>query len=191
MKSTTWGGWAVMALAIPGLAQTPPEAARVTLDPTHAFDARLFAATAAATALPANVEIPPSFAGFVQDIWIRSATFRAQCTRLAQARGWSVRLFVSGQPIGGARARTTFAHHGQRHQAEIRLFFADHTRVELLAHELEHVLEQVDGVDLARLERLGARGVFSTNTGLFETDRAVEAGRRVAREFDGRGGTGS
>jgi hypothetical protein len=53
--------------------------------------------------------------------------------------------------------------------------------VELIAHELEHVLEQVDGTDLARLARHGLGGVADREWG-YETARAQSVGQSVARE---------
>jgi Tol biopolymer transport system component len=52
---------------------------------------------------------------------------------------------------------------------------------ELIAHELEHILEQLDGVDLQA--QAGNDAVWKADDGAFETRRAIEAGRRVAREI--------
>ena len=54
--------------------------------------------------------------------------------------------------------------------------------VELLAHELEHVVEQIEGVDLAALERAGLASRDSG--GVFETVRARDAGRAAAMEVE-------
>jgi hypothetical protein len=53
--------------------------------------------------------------------------------------------------------------------------------VELIAHEIEHVLEQLDGVDLKA--QVGSGNVWKREDGGFETRRATEAGRRVPREM--------
>jgi hypothetical protein len=53
--------------------------------------------------------------------------------------------------------------------------------VELIAHELEHVLEQVDGIDLRRRARQRLNGVIILG-GRYETERARSVGRTVARE---------
>ena len=57
--------------------------------------------------------------------------------------------------------------------------------VELLAHEFEHIVEQLDGVDLASWAgRSGVRRVGgSDRDGAFETERARQIGRRVAGEY--------
>ena len=55
--------------------------------------------------------------------------------------------------------------------------------VEHVADELEHVLEQIDGTDLARLARQGLDGVVVVNGEEgYETARALSVGRSVARE---------
>ena len=51
---------------------------------------------------------------------------------------------------------------------------------ELLAHEFEHLIEQLDGVDLPALARQGEARRLSD--GAFETDRAIAAGHQVAGE---------
>ena len=53
--------------------------------------------------------------------------------------------------------------------------------VEYIAHELEHVLEAVDGTDLPRLSRQRVDGVINLG-GSYETARAQSVGRLVARE---------
>jgi hypothetical protein len=53
--------------------------------------------------------------------------------------------------------------------------------VELIAHELEHVIEQLDGVDLASQITRGDTA-RSPRRGHYETLRAVTMGRRVAEE---------
>ena len=57
---------------------------------------------------------------------------------------------------------------------------------EFLAHEIEHVLEQIDGVNLRVLAINGVHGVHQRR-GAYETSRAFAIGRRVAREVSGYG----
>ena len=56
--------------------------------------------------------------------------------------------------------------------------------VELIAHEMEHVIEQLDEIDLPSLADLPDTGVHHTlSAGVtFETSRAAQTGLRVARE---------
>ena len=53
--------------------------------------------------------------------------------------------------------------------------------VESMAHELEHVLEHLDGTDLPRLARQRVNGVVRSGA-QYETARAQWVGRRVAAE---------
>jgi hypothetical protein len=53
---------------------------------------------------------------------------------------------------------------------------------EIIAHEFEHVIEQIEGLNLRILSFFGGSGVVQTGDGSFETRRAVVAGHSVARE---------
>ena len=55
---------------------------------------------------------------------------------------------------------------------------------ELLAHEIEHVLEQIDGVNLRALASTGVQGVRRIGDA-YETSRAIAIGRLVADEVLG------
>ena len=55
---------------------------------------------------------------------------------------------------------------------------------ELLAHEFEHVLEQIEGVDLAALAA-SSGAARQVEAGVFESERARAAGRAVAGELYG------
>ena len=57
---------------------------------------------------------------------------------------------------------------------------------ELIAHEIEHIIEQLNGVDLRAKSRLRGSGVHRTNDmtlEAFETTRAIATGLRVASEL--------
>ena len=54
---------------------------------------------------------------------------------------------------------------------------------ELIAHEIEHIIEQLDGVDLRAKSRLRAAGSGDVaDIEAYETTRAIVTGQRVARE---------
>jgi hypothetical protein len=59
-----------------------------------------------------------------------------------------------------------------------------HDAVELIAHEFEHIIEQLDGVDLASRAAVPRSGVHEQpgTPGMFETVRATRIGQRVAAE---------
>ena len=56
--------------------------------------------------------------------------------------------------------------------------------VEVIAHELEHVLERIDGVQLA-LDALRRGSSTTLAGGAYETRRATDAGRRWRRKCAG------
>ena len=57
--------------------------------------------------------------------------------------------------------------------------------VEMIAHEFEHIIEQLDGVDLAARAALPHTGVTDLGHvgGMFETVRAQRTGRKVLSEL--------
>jgi hypothetical protein len=54
--------------------------------------------------------------------------------------------------------------------------------VELIAHEFEHVIEQIEGINLAALARSGSMAARHRDDGSFETTRAQHAGLAVSAE---------
>jgi hypothetical protein len=54
--------------------------------------------------------------------------------------------------------------------------------LELIAHELEHLLEKASGLDYISEEKRPGSGVWRAFGG-FETQRAIDAGRQVRREL--------
>lgn len=151
--------WLLTILALPGLAQ---------------------AQDAAAPTLPRHVYVAPPLRDTVEAMLARSPTFREQVAALdrAPALGLSITLAVSSTP---RPADATI----RRYESGVLLaFITIHTvtdKAELIAHEVEHVLEQVDGVSLAKLAA-SSHDAWSTGQA-FETKRALTAGRRVASEM--------
>jgi hypothetical protein len=132
-------------------------------------------------ALPANVHIPRDLERPVARIYDRSPTFRAQCERIAAAANLRINVRIDTAIPSSCRAFTTVIRRGRGIRAEVHLPpSSDHS--ELLAHEFEHLLEQIEGLDLRRLARVKGSGVREVQDELFETDRAQAAGRVVAVE---------
>jgi hypothetical protein len=130
-------------------------------------------------------------AGFLQPLidsmLRRSPTFRQQCQRLASPRLGTIAF--RQEVMKGARAITEVTPANGRLSAVVRLGLGDND-VELIAHEIEHIIEQLDGVDLHAQAKLPGTGVYSCSTGRgsFETLRAIRAGLKVAQEFRQNGG---
>ena len=122
-------------------------------------------------------------------MWQTSPAFRRQCARLAEA---SIELTVHiGLPDGatGVQAMTRIkVQDGLVRHVTVYLIRILNRAYELLPHEIEHVLEQIDGVDLRVLAFDGVLGVHAYRD-VYETSRAVAIGRLVEREVFG-GATG-
>ena len=168
---------ATLALDATGLSNATPapdEGAAVVA-------ARVSACDAPALTLPDSIELEDGLEPTIRWALEHSPTFRQQCRALAASPRLRARVVVSYPPaIGRLRARTsiTVTRSGVL-TADIEILSVlDLT--ELIAHEFEHVLEQLDGVNLHALAHSGDARRLSD--GAFETERAVAAGHQVAGE---------
>ena len=139
--------------------------------------------------LPANLIVTDLYRPVVEQMRLRSPSFRRQCERIGAAS--QLRVTIQSEPPKPTGAPTALTHVSRyefgRIDAIVRISASTRT-AELIAHELEHVLEQLDGVDLQAKARLRASGVHACDcrerVTAFETARAVAAGLRVAQEVE-------
>ena len=135
--------------------------------------------------IPKNIHVDGALVGVVDGMLVHSRTFREQCARLQPLTGVRIRLLVD---LNGTDHRT-----GSRAESVMRRFeygLIDVTvrlralsqATELIAHEFEHVLEYVEGVDHRAASQRDRREVWMVAGSRFETARAIDAGRRVAAE---------
>jgi len=145
----------------------------------------------AASAIPIGGDIPPNmhvsaiYRPLVVKMLSRSPTFRRQMLRIAAATQLSVALQPARPSTHqGLRATTQFSRKNEETLSANIEIVQMKDDVELIAHELEHVIEQLDGVDLAATLRRPDSGVYATGDSgdLFETTRAKRIGLQVARE---------
>ena len=134
----------------------------------------------AAPGLTSPLAVSKELGPLVRRMWEASPTFRRQCARLAEA---VVTIVVGLDPKMNRDRMNAFTRidmvKGLVRAATTQLRVWD---PEYLAHEIEHVLEHVDGVELRRAARGGLEGVQETQSSVFETARATAIGRVVARE---------
>jgi Tol biopolymer transport system component len=131
---------------------------------------------------PQNIEVAPPLQPVLDRLWEVSPTFRRQCARIAAARDLTVRVLAEDRPRQPSiAARSVFSFRGV--SLASAGVFVDPTpdAAQLLAHEFEHILEQLDGVNL--VEHAGNGAVWRSADNHFETQRAAEAGWRAAREL--------
>ena len=136
--------------------------------------------------LPPNVEFHRrGLEAQIMRIYERSPTFRSQCARISDAWNLRVVVVIDAAIPSHCRAFSVIQRQGGWIRAEVHLPpSTDHS--ELLAHEFEHILEQMEGLDLRKLARIKGSGVREVQYDLFESDRAQSAGRIVVAEAAGR-----
>jgi hypothetical protein len=150
------------------------------VDPSFTFNASSIAAASASAAMPCHLRAQVRFHALLDDLWSRSPTFRQQCRRLAGANALVVMQSASAKETPwSAESRIGVLANG-RVMARMRVRDGRES-VEVIAHELEHVLERIDGVNLALDSARGGSGT-SLSGGAYETRRATAAGRLVAKE---------
>jgi hypothetical protein len=132
--------------------------------------------------LPVNIELSVDLDRVLQRIYLHSATFRAQCERIAANGNLQVRMRIDTLIPSSYRAYTIFSRRGREILADVRLPPGAHL-AEFVAHEFEHILEQLDGLNLRRLAGVKGSGVQLVDRDLYETERADAAGRLVAEEL--------
>jgi hypothetical protein len=133
---------------------------------------------------PANLTVPPALRPLVDAMLRKSPTFRRQCMRIADAVGLNIVFEYVQTPTELFRARAIVSRTPDgRRTALVQLRTLDDA-VELVAHEIEHVIEQLDGIDLHARAAVPTSGVHvcDCGTSAFETERAIRVGQRVAEE---------
>jgi hypothetical protein len=132
--------------------------------------------------LPWNVELKGDLRRVLQRLYDASPTFRSQCQRIASATNLSVHVEIYATFLRRCRAFTIFRRDGHRLRADVHLPPGS-ALTEMVAHEFEHIVEQIEGLDLRRLARVRGSGVREVERDVFETDRAQAAGRSVMMEW--------
>lgn len=137
------------------------------------------ASPASAHPWPCHLTVTGELRAIAELVWEQSPTFREQCGKLAASGAVMIVHPTSTRITFRAETRIGVTQDG------IALAIArvrpSRRTIEHIAHELEHVLEYIEGVNFIWEARRGGSGVRLVG-GAYETPRAVDAGRRVARE---------
>ena len=146
--------------------------------------------TADCVAIPANMIVDRAIAPMVMRAISEVETIRRQCGLIASASHLRVSIRLHpGRLIGGTRAQATITRYAfGAIRVEITLPVTSR-HIEMLAHELEHVIEQLEGARLHELVGQRHSGVRRFADGAFETRRAEQAGRAAEREVENATGT--
>jgi hypothetical protein len=164
-----------------------PVALVLTLSALGLHPAVFVARTTAWRELPPNIRTTEDLRPLIEDLLARSPTLREQTGRIAIARKtWVSVTLSSGRFPSFTRARSTARrYHTGLLVVDVEIPSASADFAELLAHELEHVTEFIEGVDFKRLARTRNAGIVQCGgDGSFETARAQKAGRTVKSEVE-------
>jgi hypothetical protein len=135
--------------------------------------------------IPRNLRVPSNMRPTLMRMLQRSPTFRRQIATLT--RKPAVRVSVAYGGMRGDRnyhALSTVRKHEWGAMLVDTTIYVPTDLVEIIVHELEHVCEQMEGVDLPALARRRGVGVYNLN-GHYETVRAIRAGQNATREYQG------
>ena len=126
--------------------------------------------------LPCRRVVTGTLLGAIERGWDLSPTFKQQCTDLAAAR--AVVSLSWGQPTAQWHARTRMGREGGVMVAYVGVPPVEEA-IGYVAHELEHVLARIRGVDFEAASKRAGSGVWRAASGDYETQAAIDAGRRV------------
>jgi len=140
-----------------------------------------------AAARPSNITVDALLQPVVVSLLEKSQTFRRQWQSIEQSALMRVTIRPASDlretPAVRARSQVSrYAYGAIRAIVELPVV-VDVT--ELLPHEFEHLLEQLEGIDLAALVQRGDPGVEVMPGGAYETARAQRAGRAAMQEVYG------
>jgi hypothetical protein len=132
---------------------------------------------------PANVRMNDQ----LRELFIRlagqSATLRKQCATIANASHLRVIIQYANRVLPyNCEAKATITRFEAGRLSVVIEIPVTTRYAELIAHEFEHVLEAIEGIDLAALAKVRGSGVTQIANNVFETARARQAGRRVGFE---------
>jgi hypothetical protein len=182
--------------AVPAFPQSNSVGPRTDIDASSLLDddragsgvARIFDADVqwdSTVTLPSNLIVPPTLQRVVDAMLRGSATFRRQCLRIANSPHTTVALtWLRTTSSENGRARTVVTTTTTGHRIAAMAISPVDDQVELIAHELEHVIEQLDDIDLRTLATVPSSGVerCAGREEAYETIRAIRTGRAVSAE---------
>lgn len=129
-------------------------------------------------------QLAPDIRARIERMRQTSPTFRQQYERLIEAPLLLMRARIDpGLVQRSYRARTTLVRYSSGLiVASVEIGPGGH-QAEWIAHEFEHILEQLEGMDLPALATQRRPGVWYSGESMIETSRAMRAGRAVFDEM--------
>jgi hypothetical protein len=135
--------------------------------------------------MPDTIQVADDLRRSVDTMLRKSAAFRSQCRQIARAPQLYARVKIDPRIVNKPyRARSTICRLTSGAIVAVIDIAAVGDPTELLAHEFEHLIEQLDGLELRDLARR-RQGAWHSDDEMFETDRAIRMGRTVLDEVRG------
>lgn len=139
------------------------------------------------TGFPRNIIVQEELRPLVAQLWEGSPTFRAQCLKIGEHKMYRVAL-VRDPALNlnrSCRAQCVLRVYTTGFvTARVMLPYNGHTLSELIPHELEHVIEHIEGINVRRDAIRPGSGAYDVGAGRIETVRAVRVGRQARAEVE-------
>jgi hypothetical protein len=137
--------------------------------------------------IPSNIQVPDILKNIVNMMLMKSPTFRAQCRVLANSPKIRIKLTLLSPGYYPYRAVSNATHFRDGTIMIEMRFIPPSDYIEMIGHEFEHAVEQAEGLNIRALAASGRTQVYEVCGGDgFESRRAINAGRTVAREYYGK-----
>jgi hypothetical protein len=134
-----------------------------------------------------NLWVQEELRSTVDRLWRDSPTFQAQVVKIGRSHMLHVALTIdmSLRFDRGCRAQCTMRTFASGLTlARVNLPMAVSGALdELIPHELEHICERIDGIDVTAAAYAGRAGFWVVGDGRIETGRAIRAGERARAEL--------
>jgi hypothetical protein len=134
--------------------------------------------------IPQNIGMEGYLKIIVEKALYNSATFREQCALIGKKNNLYVEIKIMPYLPDGVKALSQIRRMSDgKIKIEVRLIpQLLSSYIEMLGHEFEHIIEQIEGVNLSQMD--SKQGAFRSSNGRYETLRAIDAGHRVVLEFE-------
>jgi len=139
------------------------------------------------TGFPANIVVQAELRASVARMWAGSPTFRAQCLKIGEHTRYRVAMIVEPMLTISRifRAQCVLKVYSTGF-VTARVMVPSNRQVdELIPHELEHVVEHIEGVNVKRDAHRQGTGAYEVSRGNIETVRATRVGRQARQELEG------
>lgn len=131
-----------------------------------------------------TVQIQSVLRSSIDDMLRVSPTFRSQYQRIAESQRIVVGVSIDAHLVQGSyRARSIIRRYTTGLLVVDVAVAPGPQQAEWIAHEFEHIIEQLEGKDLRALVAAHARDVWISSETMIETKRAMRAGQMVLDEM--------